>query len=374
MRALNARILLLGSALGYQIGNAGPIAGLVADDFAVSLAEAGLVASAALATHGASQLPAAAPIMRFGPRAVTRVCLVLVVLADLAALTAGSIWLLIATRLVLGIGTGPVFVCAVEWTRSVAGPRAAGLFGGAAALGVGLGILAGGLTESAGGSWRLPIGIAALAAALAWPALGDGGRATGVPGGAVRAMLRVPAIWRYALVHTASFGSSLVLGAWIVAFLTGRGADPALAGIAGFVILGLGVVVRPLGGTIAARGVRPVVPIVGGLTLAAAGLVALVAPLHAVTVVPALVALGAGFALPFAPAFAQVAAVAGDRSPAGTAFVNAAGNVFALAATPLVAFDVEHYGGELSWVLLAGLALLAAWIVHRSDRRTPEPA
>ncbi len=357
---------MLGGGLGVHFGTVGPIARHLGADFSVGLGTAGLVATAALLTHALSQLPAARPIVRHGPERVLRFALAGAGLASIAAAAAPSLALLIAARLVVGCATGPIFVSALEGCRSTAGARGAGAFGGGATLGVAAGVLIAGLTEDAGLSWRWPLAIAGAITLAAIPLarFPDAGRPAVAQVHGIADVVRDPGIWRASLLHVASFGSMLVVAAWIVAYLEGRGVDTAIAASAGFALLGIGVIGRPLGGIIA-HGRTAQIPAVGGSLLAAVGLAALALSVHPAVLVPALLVAGVGLSLPFAAAMQAAAARRPERSAAATALVNMLAVAFAVVATPLAGVDIDRHGGRLSFAALAALALAAAVVARR---------
>jgi nitrate/nitrite transporter NarK len=181
-------------------------------------------------------------------------------------------------------------------------------------------------------------------------------------------VLRNGGLWRIALLHTATFGTSLVVSAWIVEYLlAGDGLGTAAAGAIGALLLGLAAVGRPVGGLLAARGRSWSLLAVGGALLTAAGLALMVVSRDpAVAIAGGLVA-GVGFALPFACSFQAAARLEPARAASASALVNLSGAVFALAAAPLVGVDLDHGDGRISFALLALLALAAA----AANRRPP---
>lgn len=366
------RAVIIGIASGWSFANTGPVARSIAEELDVGLAATGWLITALLIAHAASQLPAARPIERFGAFAVVRVAFIALAVANVLAALAPGFALLLAMRVLTGLCTGPAFVGNLQGFRRLGGPVAAGWFGGAATLGLAAALLAGGVIEDAGADWRLQLWAAVplcLAALAVMPRTRDDAGPSRTAG--IRAVLGNAAIWRIALLHTATFGSSLVVGAWIVVYLADAGASGSVAGLLGFGMLGVAALARPWSGTLLARGVPWVRVGAGGALLAALGLVLLAAsPAPAIAILAAVIG-GLGLSLPFAPAFAGAATVEPVRSAAATAFVNLSGSVFALAAVPLAGLDIEDgTGGAATWLALAALAVVAAIV----NRRAPRPA
>ncbi|MFM7693282.1 MAG: MFS transporter, partial [Actinomycetota bacterium] len=144
------RVFLIAIAIGFNFALIGPIATRLSGAFDVGLGEVGILTTALLVTHALSQLPAAEPAQRIGPLKLVRLSFVLVTAANLVAMVSPAFWLLAVTRLVVGCGTGPVFVGGLDGTRRLGGPFLAGVFGGAATLGLGIALLVGGIYDDLG--------------------------------------------------------------------------------------------------------------------------------------------------------------------------------------------------------------------------------
>ena len=368
---LIVRVFLIAIAIGFNFALIGPIAKRLTGSFDVSLGEVGVLTTALLVSHALSQLPAAEPAQRIGPLKLVRLSFVLVAVANLVGMLSPAFWLLAVTRLVVGCGTGPVFVGGLDGTRRLGGPFLAGVFGGCATLGLGIALLVGGIYDDLGLSWRWMFATAAVLAAIAaafGPRDSDEPRpAAGSASEHLGAVIRSGPLWRLTMIHSASFGASLVIGAWIVTHLVDGNASTFVAGMIGLAMLGVAAVGRPIGGELAQRGIPwlllgPVSVVVCGIGLL---LLALSPPTWAAALVSLLV--GIGLALPFSSVFAQSVAVEPRYPAAAIAFVNMSGAVFALVFTPIAGVLLDHAEGWAAFTLL-GVFAFASAIVAREPR------
>jgi predicted MFS family arabinose efflux permease len=301
-----------------------------------------------------------------------RWAVVLVALATVLSADSPVFAVLAVSRILVGLGTGPIFVGALDGSRRLGGPFLAGVFGGAATLGIGLSLAAGAFFQSAGAPWQTTFVVAAILAIVAIvfgprdapdPARGTVKAPTGF-----RDVVTSGGLWRLTALHSATFGASLVVAAWIVPHLDETGAPIFMAGVIGFILLAANGAGRFVGGALAARGVgwrwlAPVSALVaafGLVTLAPAGGIAL--PLVAGLVV------GAGFALPFSVVFVRAVHVEPRFPAAAIAFVNMSGAVFALLITPIGGVLLDRGEGWAIFTFLAVFAVIAAAINWRAPR------
>ena len=169
-------------------------------------------------------------------------------------------------------------------------------------------------------------------------------------------MIANPQLWLLGLVQMASFGLVLVVSAWITTFLRlGLKLEPIRAGMLGSIALMLGIVMRPLGGTLVPRlGVRPLVRL--SLSLTAAGCFLLTGAGNSVIVTAGAIALiGTGCGLPYAALFTRAAALYPGRAGAAMGLVNMLGIVMILAAPPLIGRLVDWSGSFQSSFLALGV-------------------
>jgi len=356
------RALLAGFAMaltaGFNLANVGAVADTASRQYGVGLGVIGLFTTALFVSHAAMQVPMGRLCDRIGARAVGGGGLVLVAVASSAALAWREAWFAIALRFVAGFGTAAAFVGGSDYVRATAGsPVAQGLFGAVSMSGGGLAIAL--LPLWAG--WRTPFvsaaAVAAAGAALVALAPRDGHRPP-------RAAERVAAIDRrlvpLGLMHAASFGISVVLGNWVVTLLhRAGGVSDRTAGVAGGLVLFLGVVSRPLGGRLVER----TAIVRASFLAAAAGIAALTAatPFALAVVGAAVVGLAAG--IPFAPAFAGAARVRPDAPAAAVGFVNMVAALTILAGTPLLGLTFSLPGdGRIGFAAAGVLCALTAFV------------
>jgi nitrate/nitrite transporter NarK len=168
-----------------------------------------------------------------------------------------------------------------------------------------------------------------------------------------------------AAMHAASFGASVVIGNWVVTLLHRAGGQPdRIAGLAGGLVLFLGVISRPLGGRWIDRPrlIRASF-VVSGLGIAA---LSIAEPLPLAIVGAAVVGFAAG--IPFAPAFAGAQRLRPDAPAAAVGFVNMMAAVVILVGTPLLGLTFSLPGdGRIGFLVVAALCCATAVVVRTHD-------
>lgn len=345
---------------GFNVANVGAVADQVAHAYGIGLAVVGLFTTGLFVTHAALQVPMGRLCDRFGARAVGGCGLLIVACASAAALGWKEAWFAIGMRLVAGVGTAASFVAGAEYTRVTIGSAVAqGMYGAVSMAGGGLALA----LVPLWGSWRAPFALAAIVAAAgaAFVALAPREPARrplqrGLPTVVDRRLLPLAAM------HAASFGLSVVIGNWVVSLLHRAGGEPnRLAGIAGGLVLFLGVVSRPLGGRLIDRpGLVRASFVVSGLGIA---LLSVARPLPLVIAAAAIVGLAAG--IPFAPAFAGAQRLRPDAPGAAVGFVNMIAALVILIGTPLLGLTFSLPGdGRIGFLVVAALCCLTAGVVR----------
>jgi MFS transporter, NNP family, nitrate/nitrite transporter len=302
------------------------------------------------------QLPAGRGADRFGSQSVALLAIAAGVLGNAILLLDAGFEVALVGRAIVGLGSGAAFVAGLDLVRAGGGGTALqGLYGGATMTGGGLALMiVPPLTDAT--SWRAAYWTAALLAVVAAiPTL----LATGLPriGHAGDWVLRDRALLPLGVMQAATFGLAVVAGNWVVPLLERQGASSTAAGLAGGLVLFVGIVTRPAGGVLAGRVSRRllVAAALGGVSVGAL-LLALGASL-AVSAVGAFV-LGLMAGLPFAAIFAAAQRLRPDAPGAAIALVNACAVLTILVGTPLagLAFELPSDGR----VAFAAIAILAA--------------
>jgi MFS family permease len=350
---------------GFNVANVGAVAEHVGRAYGIGLGVVGLFTTGLFVTHAALQVPMGRLCDRLGARVVGGAGLAIVALASAAALGWKEAWFAIGMRLVAGVGTAASFVAGAEYTRATIGSAVAqGVYGAVS-------MAAGGLALALvplWGSWRAPFATAAIVAgagivlvalAPAEPARERAPVRRGLPTIVDRRLLPLAAM------HAASFGASVVIGNWVVTLLHRAGGQPdRIAGLAGGLVLFLGVISRPLGGRWIDRPrlIRASF-VVSGLGIAA---LSIAEPLPLAIVGAAVVGFAAG--IPFAPAFAGAQRLRPDAPAAAVGFVNMMAAVVILVGTPLLGLTFSLPGdGRIGFLVVAALCCATAVVVRTHD-------
>jgi MFS family permease len=371
--------LAVGFSAGWNIANTGAAAPTLRDAYGVSLAAVGLLTTALFLTHFASQIPGGQLVDRIGAREVAFGAFAAIVLGNAVALATASFPLALAARVVIGVGTGAGFVAGSDWIRALgASPATQGLYGGFSVGGGGVAIGVVPLLEPAL-DWRSPYATA-IAVALVLLAVVILAPAPVRPRG--DALDRNPfaaagRLYPLAVLHTASFGLSVIAGNWIVSLLKHESLSGGAAGAVGALILLAGLVTRPLAGIAVHRRPERAAGIIGiSLVAGAAGcaMLAMRAPLVLLVVASAVVGLAAG--IPFGAVFAGAQRLRPEAPAAAIGFVNSAATLAVLVGTPLIGLTFAMPGhGRFGFAVLAVLwaAALPAVVSGRAALTAAPP-
>jgi MFS family permease len=357
--------LAVGGCLTWNVSNVGAVADPLSEEYGVSLAAIGLLTTALFVTHLLVQLPAGRGADRFGARAVALAAVAATVVGCAILLADDSFAVALLGRAVVGLGSGAGFVAGLDLVRAGGGGSVLhGVYGGATMAGGGLALMVlPALTEAT--DWRAPYWSALLLALVAAvPVLG----ATGLSrvGGAAERVVRDRRLLPLGVLQAASFGLAVVAGNWAVPLLEREGASVAAAGVAAGLVLFAGILTRPAGGWLAAKGAGRRVAVLGVAGVACGSAVlALGGPLWASTAAALVLGLGAG--LPFAVVFAAAQRLRPDAPAAAMAAVNATAILAILLGTPLagLAFDLPG-DGRLAFAAIAALSAAALVVLRRA--------
>jgi MFS family permease len=318
------------------------------------------------------QVPTGRLVDRFGARRVGLLGQAVIGVTSALALVAPEAALALGTRLLAGIGTAFVFVAGSDYVRAAGGSAVAqGVFGGSSLGAGGIALALVPQVEDAVG-WRAPFltSIAVAAAGLLLLAAGPGDPPRPRVAGSGAATLD-PRLAPFAVLHTASFGLSVVVANWAPTLLTRNGDySDGEAGAVAALTLALGVLTRPLGGWVRRSRPHLVAPALAVSLLGGAfGTVLFLAvePPALAILASALVGLSAG--VPFAIAFTGATDVRPDAPGAAIGVVNGVAATTILLATPLVglAFSLP-WDGRLGFVLVAAAWAAALGAVPRAVR------
>ena len=368
----------------------GPVLGFIRAEFALSSADAGVIATAFFAGAATTMLAGGAIADRVGTRSAVTAGFLLVAVGNLGAgLLAPSFPTLLAWRVLGGLGSGFGFAAGAAYTRSIFDDRgrhlAQGLYGASYLLGSGITLAYIPILAGPSGDWRLAFTLSALAVAAVWAAwtlLAPGEPQPPAATGARVALAVAMAernTWLLALCHACGFGMAIVVGTWVTLYLADAfGLPIAVAGLIGSLTLVTGIAGRASGGVILEGGVRPVRLIRAGLALAAIGLAMMaLAPSLAFAVV-GLVVTGLGVGLPYAAVFNGVAASVPASPASAQAVVGCGGLLSAVFGPPLIGTLLDATGdfaaGFLVFAAVVVAVLVLTSLIRPFDLAATDPA
>ena len=298
-------IFLIGTGTAFAAGNVGPVVPELASDFDLTLAGVGFLSGTVFfgaMIFGIAFAPKIAE--RIGIVAALRLACVLAGLGSLIFALSPDVAFLAIGRVVSGIGLGIVGTLGPVFGRETGGVARVGVFGAAFQFGIGAGLASGSLLADLDVDWRVGFLVSAVAGVSALPLLRGidvdislSRSASGFLGKAVRSAR----VWRLATLFIAMFTVPLLLGAWLVHYLTEDGdIRLALAGALSFVMFGASALLRSVGADLAARGTSPLLLRAFAPLFATAGVGALAFSQSFVVALIGILLMAAGFALPYA--------------------------------------------------------------------------
>lgn len=356
--------LLLAAGTSWNAGNIGPVTSTLSAEFTVSLTAIGLLSGTVFMGGIVLSTLLAPPLAgRIGVADAARLGCVLCGLGNL--LFAVSPWFggLLVARVLVGAGLGLALVLGPIFAREFGGVRLLGVFGAGVTIGMAVSLGMGSVLEDAGVEWRIAFVVSAAAGVVAIPFLPRRMESTAPErhaSGLVGAMLRSGPLWRVAMVYVGSFGVQLIVGAWLIHYLTqGDGMAVALAGLLAFLMFGVSAAARDLGGALSARGVSPVLLVGVAPLLAAAGLAAIAVDRSFAVALPAVVLMGSGFSLPYAVMMDEAQRLFPQRPLAPITLLQLAANAFPMVVIPLVGAALAAGSGEAALFALAAFCTLS---------------
>lgn len=370
--------LLLAVGASWSVGNVGAVVGDLSGEFDLSLATVGLISGTLLLGFS---LPGTLLAPLIGERrgiARTMVAAVLLgaVGSVLFALSPG-IGGLLAGRAAVGFALGVIVVVGPVFARATGGVGRVALFGAGIQLGIAGGLGAGTVFVNAGVDWRYAFLLTAVVLLLPLPLLlrrDEIRYERGGGGGFVRIALRSSRVWRLGSLFLAVFAVPLILGSWLVHYLSvDNGLAAATAGALGFLMFGISAVARVLGGRLAERGFSRVLLVSGAPFLAAVGLAILALDDSLGFALLAVIACGIGFAVPYGIGVVQAQSLYPTEPTEPVAFVTLVGTAVPVPLVPLVGSLLDDGYGPEVFLGLAAIVALAGVLNLRPVAGSLEP-
>jgi MFS family permease len=362
----------VGMAAGWNIAALGAVATRLSVAYGIALATVGLFTTVQFAMHTAMQIPGGRAADRWGARRSCAVGLALITLGNAVALPAPIPALGFLGRAIVGLGTGFAFVGGSDYIRATRGtPLLQGVYGGGSVLAPGVALAVVPAIATVAG-FRAPylsaIAIAA-AAAVALALAPTAPRTVRHAGERLdRTLLRDRMLLRLAVIHSASFGFSVLVGQWVVTLLERHGQPRSIAAAVGSLTLLLGFFTRTAGGALLRR------PdarrwIAGSLVAGGTAGVVLALPVPLALLALAAAVLGLSAGVPFAAAFTGAARARPEAPGAAVGYVNGWASLTILVGTPLVGLTFSLPGdGRIGFVILGVLAAVASLATPRLAR------
>lgn len=350
--------------------NHAPLLPLLMHDLAISPTEAGLLSTAMFLGAGLLAIPAGHLTDWVGARRMTTLSLIILGLSTLALAAAPGYLAMLIIRFVSGVGASTSFITVSHYVNALwTGPRRAlaqGLLGGSMQLGIGIAIFVlPWVAEHS--SWRAAFAVCALPVALALGLWLATARTTPAEPERtpVRAVIGDPAVWRLGLVNASTFSLIILLGTWIAAYFVEEfGLPLTIAGMLGSQASILGMLGRPVGGMLLARGVFGARALIRWTLAGSALAVLLLAiPGRPLGVAGAAVVLvGVTAALSYPGMLVVAARVRPEALGTLLGVVSSVATLATVGGAPLMGALLSASGNfSLSFVALATLPLAALW-------------
>lgn len=377
---VTAAVALIALSGAWCAGNVGPVVSELAGEFDVSLAVVGALAGTLFFGANVIGLLFAAQLgEKIGLVRGLRLACGLVFLGNLIfALTPVFSGLAIG-RILPGLGFALTTTVGVVWARDAGGVRLLGVFGASIQLGIALALLTGSVLADAGVDWRIGFLISAALGALAFVTIPPDAVSAPLPErrstGFLRLALRRARVYRLSLMFISIYGVPMILGAWLIEYLSSDGdVSKTLAGLASFILFGLSAVARAGGARLAGGGLGHTV-LCGTLGLAAVGLAAVAIDPVAGTAFAAAVLLAVGFGVPYATALTEAQDLYPDEPAEPLALMTLVALLLPIFVIPVVGHAISRGSGDIAFGILAAfLALAAIANLKRTGIPLAEPA
>ena len=362
---------------GFTYADQAALVPLLAVELGLSDLQIGLLSAALFASYIAITLLTSGLPDRVGPKPVIAAGLAASALGTALFAVAPGFGVLVAAKIVQGIGSAFAFVAAARYIAGLYGADrphfGLGLYGAGYPLGSALALVAMPQVATTLGGWRASFGLEAVILAGLFAIWLSAPSVSGVRReGSMLDALRCPNCWLVSLQHAAGFGLAIASGSWITVFLLREFSLPlALSGTLGSILLFVAVVTRPLGGLAVTSGLLRTKAVMRTGDLAVVIGVALLAfpgrPL-AMALAGAVI-VGAGVGLPYAPVFNTAAASLRRAPGAAQGLAAVGGTMGVMVGAPVMGYAVQTFGFAAAWgfVGLVGLCALLGTLVMRGE-------
>jgi MFS family permease len=360
-------ISLLGVAAAWNAGNVAPVASDISSAFDMSLVTYGLLTGTSFFIGNIIALAVAPRVGEWlGVLLALRVaCLATFVGNIVIAITpvAGGV---LVGRLVAAVSFAFVAALAPVYARHIGGVLLLGIFGASVQLGIGLGIGVGSVLSDVGFDWRVGFFVSAAVGAVALVSL-HGISVANEPlrrtGGFLRAAFRTLRVYRLSLLFISIYGVPVVMGAWLTQYLVDSGGvRVGIAGALAFVLFASSALMRFTGARLQQRGVGHLT-LVSLLGLSIGGVILLVIESSVTLAIPAVIALGAGFALPYAKMLVDGQKLFPSEPAEPLALLTIVAMAMPIAVIPLVGLALDRGEGRLAFAAI-GVFLAIALIAN----------
>lgn len=357
-------VALLALSGAWNAGNVGPVASELAADFDVSLAMVGALSGTLFFGANVIGLIFAAQFgEKYGLVRSLRVACLTVTLGNLIFALSPAFAGLAVGRVLPGLGFALTTTVGIVWARAEGGVRLVGIFGASIQLGIALSLLFGSVLFDAGIDWRVGFLISAALGAAALISIPGDAQAPPLPDrrstGFLGLALRKWRVYRLSLLFLSIYGIPMILGAWMIEYLSSEGdVSKSAAGLASFLLFGLSAVMRMTGADLKADGWSHKV-LCGSLGLAAAGLAAIAVDPAVGAAFGAAVLLAAGFGLPYATALTEAQDLYPEEPAEPLALMTLVALLLPIIVIPIVGDSIAGGTGDIAFGILAIFLLVA---------------
>ncbi len=360
-----AAVALIALSGAWCAGNVGPVVSELAGEFDVSLAIIGAIAGTLFFGANVIGLLFAAQLgERIGLVRALRLACGAVFLGNLIfALTPVFAGLALG-RILPGLGFALTTTVGVVWARDAGGVRLLGVFGASIQLGIAGALLTGSLLADAGIDWRVGFLISAGLGALAFATIPPEAKSAPLPErrstGFLRLALRHARVYRLSLMFISIYGVPMILGAWLIEYLSGDGdVSKSLAGLASFILFGLSAAARAWGARLAGSRLGHTV-LCGTLGLAAVGLAAIAIDPVVGAAFGGAVLLATGFGIPYATALTEAQDLYPQEPAEPLALMTLVALLLPIIVIPVVGHAISRDSGDIAFGALAIFLAVAA--------------